>query len=203
MGETEIYLLLFFSIFTATTSPSTRQPSLPVTVTITSFVRPFLIFKLSGESDIDSDAHSTGVAVGAGVGEITIVGVGIGGRDGRGGRVGREVTVGIGDGVGNCVAVGKGPGVVSGVGETTGDGVGEIAGVGAGDASGVGVGDAAGVGVTGISFSVVKLQLYADSIVVPAQFAAATLVVTVPVYCVPYRRLNDGVKVIVAPFVTT
>ena len=67
----------------------------------------------------------------------------------------------------------------------------------------VGDGDAAGVGVTAGAPSVVKSQLYAASIVVPAKFAADTLVVTVAVYFTPYERLRDGVKVIVAPFVTT
>ena len=69
--------------------------------------------------------------------------------------------------------------------------------------AGVGVGDAAGVGVTAVKLSVVKSQLYADSNVVPAKFAADTLVVTVAVYFVPYERLKDGVNVMVVPFVTT
>ena len=105
-------------------------------------------------------------------------------------------TVGAGVGVGVDVA----EGVVFCVGATDGAGVGDDTGVGVGDGVAVGVG--VGVGTTG-AFSVVKLQLYADSIVVPAQFAACTFVVTVAVYFVPCERLKDGVKVIVAPFVTT
>ena len=138
------------------------------------------------DNDIESAVHSAGVAVPTGVGAIETVGVGRGGGvGGGGGKVGTVVTVG--DGVGAAVGVG-----------VAGD-----AGVAVGVVVTTGVGDAAGIGVTAVKLSVVKSQLYADSNVVPAKFAADTLVVTVAVYFVPYERLKDGVKVIVAPFVTT
>ena len=120
------------------------------------------------------------------MGIVVTVGVGAGGNVGGGGKVGAVVTVG--DGVGDDVV-----GVCINVAVTVILGVGED----------VGVGVDAGVGVTAYALSVVKSQLYADSIVVPAQFAACTFVVTVAVYFVPYERAKDGVKVIVAPFVTT
>ena len=152
------------------------------------------------DSDIESAVHSAGVAVATGVGVVETVGVGMGGGVvGGGGKVGAVVTVGVGIGVGSSVGVAVGVGVGVGVGVAVDAGV--VVGVVV--TAGVGDGDAAGVGVTADALSVVKSQLYADSIVVPAQFAAATLVVTVAVYFVPYERLKDGVKVIVAPFVTS
>ena len=109
----------------------------------------------------------------------------------------------MGGGVNVTAGDGLGVGVIAAVGDGVGGVVGVSVGEGKGVATGVGDGDAAGVGVTAGAFSVVNAQLYADSIVVPAQFAACTLVVTVAVYFVPYERLKDGVKVIAAPFVTT
>ena len=180
------YFLPDLSIFAVTTSPSTKQPLLPVTVTVTSLLFFVLRLKLYDDNDIESAVHSAGVAVPTGVGAIETVGVGRGGGvGGGGGKVGTVVTVG--DGVGAAVGVG-----------VAGD-----AGVAVGVVVTAGVGDAAGVGVTADALSVVKSQLYADSIVVPAQFAADTLVVTVAVYFVPYERLKDGVNVMVVPFVTT
>ena len=132
-----------------------------------------------------------GVAVATGVGAIETVGVGTGGDVGFGGKVGAAVTVGDGSGG----KVGTGVDVTVDVGDGTG------VTVAVGVAAGVAV--TAVVGVTAIKLSVVKSQLYADSIVVPAAFAACTLVVTVAVYFVPYERAKDGVKVIVEPFVTT
>lgn len=195
-GEIDTYLLSNPPTFAVTTSPSTKQPLLPVTVTVTVISILFFILrlKLNDDSDIESAVYSAGVAVATGVGVVETVGVGMGGGVG-GGKVGTVVTVGVGAGgnvgTGVCVAVGVGvtvaPGVAAGVNVTVC----------------VGDGDAAGVGVTIDAPSVVKSQLYAESIVVPAKFAADTLVVTVAVYFVPYERLRDGVKVIVAPFVTT
>ena len=186
LGDTDTYFLPDLSIFASTISPSTRQPLLPVTVTVTTLFFFILRLKLYDDSDIESAVHSAGVAVPTGVGAIETVGVGRGGGvGGGGGKVGTVVTVG--DGVGAAVGVG----------------VAVDAGVAVGVVVTTGVGDAAGVGVTIDALSVVKSQLYADSIVVPAQFAAVTFVVTVAVYFVPYERLRDGVKVIIAPFVTT
>ena len=158
LGVTEIYPLLFFPIFAVTTSPSTEHPSLPVTVIITSVVRPFLIFKVG---DIDIAAHSAGVAVPAGVGVIETVGVGTGDGVGFGGKAGVAVIVGVGFGDGVGDEVGTGVDVAVGDGADVGVGAAVAVGVAAGVdvAAGVGDGDAAGVGVTDEALSVVKSQL--------------------------------------------
>jgi len=133
LGNTNTYFLSNLSIFAPTISPSTRQPSLPVTVIVTSLLFCFLRRKLYVDSSIDSAMHSAGVAVATGVGAIETVGVGTGGGGGGGGKVGAVVTVG--DGVGGNVGTGV---------YVTVD---------------VGDGDAAGVGVTVVKLSVVKLHV--------------------------------------------
>lgn len=154
LGEIDTYLPTDPTIFAVTTSPSTRQPLLPVTVTITSLLFCILRLKLYDDRDIESAVHSAGVAVATGVGAIETVGVGTGGGVGFGGKVGTGV----------YVAVTVGDGTDTGVGVTVALGV--AAGVAV--ATVVGDGDTAGVGVTAVKLSVVKSQLYAESIVVPA-----------------------------------
>ena len=149
LGNTNTYFLSNLSIFAPTISPSTRQPSLPVTVIVTSLLFCILRRKLFDDRDIDSAVHSPGVAVPTGVGAIETAGVGIGGSVGGGDKVGTTVTVG--DGLGGKVGTGVDVAV------DVGDGTGVTAGVAV--ATVVGDGDTAGVGVTAVKLSVVKLHV--------------------------------------------
>jgi len=163
-GKIDTYLISYLPTLAATTSPSTRQPLLPVTVTITSLLFFILRRRLYDDRDIDAAVHSAGVAVATGVGATETVGVGTGGGVGFGGKVGAAVTVGEGSGG----KVGTGVDVAVVVGDGTGVTVALDVAAGVAVATGVGEGDAAGVGVTAVKLPVVKSQLYAESIVVPA-----------------------------------